>query len=234
MSISATERHVGEKLVGSPVNDAPTTVSTATQPRADLVPIGRVVRLQIHLERVAPDKSLYECPTPRDHLLPVDALSCDRRGVSGVLPDGSLQHDLHHKDHPKSRFRRANDISLMLLGHYEKIREKFGEHMVDGIAGENMLIDYDGILTIEDLEHGLVIEGDGPRLSIDAWRIATPCSPFSKLATGIPPDEKPDRRVSDALTFLNNGTRGFYGTLAEDLISPVEIRPGDMVYLRKA
>jgi hypothetical protein len=197
-----------------------------------LVPIGRIIRTQIHLERIADGASLYDSPTPADHLLQVDALVCDHRGVCGVLPDGSLQKDLHHKDHPRSRFRRANDISLMPLGHYDRIRDEFGEHMVNGIAGENVLIDHDGTLTIEDLAHGIVI-GDGARsLSIDAWRIATPCAPFSKLASGLAPDQKPDRRVTHALSFLNHGTRGFYGTLAEDLSSPVKIRAGDMVYLK--
>lgn len=198
-----------------------------------LVPIGQIVRTQIHLERIAPDASLYDSPTPGDHLLQVSALVCDHRGVCGVAPDGSLQRDLHHKDHPRSRFRRANDISLMLLGHYARMRDNFGEHMVDGIAGENILIDYDERLTLDELAGGIVI-GDGERqLSIEAWRIATPCTPFSKFAAGISPGEKPDQRVTNALKFLNAGMRGFYGTLADDLASPVEIRAGDAVYLRK-
>lgn len=196
----------------------------------DFVPVGQVIRLQIHLERIAPDKSLYHSPTPADHLCQVDALRCDHRGVCGVMADGSLQQDLHHKDHPQSRFRRANDISLMLSGHYAKIREKFGDHMVDGIAGENVLVDFDEIMTIDDLASGIVIGDDDRQLPIEAWRIATPCAPFSRLAAKVSLDEKPDRRVTEALTFLNHGMRGFYGTLAEHLTSPVDIRVGDTVY----
>lgn len=166
-------------------------------------------------------------------MLRVDAIRCDHRGVCGVMPDGSLQKDLHHKDHPHSRFRQANDISLMFLGHYAKIRERFGDHMVNGIAGQNVLVDFDDVLTIDDLANGILI-GDGDRqLPIASWRIATPCAPFSRFAARVSLDEKPDRRVTDALAFLNHGTRGFYGTLTDDLTSPVEIRVGDTVYRRK-
>jgi hypothetical protein len=205
-----------------------------TNETGTLIPIGRVVRLQIHLERIAPGASLYDAVTPLDHLMHVDALSCDHRGVCGITADGDLQRDLHHKDHAVSHYRRANDISLMATGHYSQIQERFGEHMVHGIAGENVLIDYEDVLTLDDLAGGMVI-GDGERrFSIDAWRIATPCAPFSWVAAGIPPGEKPDQRMTEALKFLSNGMRGFYGTLPAELSIPVTICVGDMVYLRRA
>lgn len=205
-----------------------------TSEASGITPIGRIARLQVHLERISPDASLYDTPAPEEHMMQVEALILDRRGVSGVMPNGGIRQDIHHRDHPLSRYRKANDISLMPTGHYAEIRQRYGDHMRDGIVGENILIDHDGILTLEDLAGGVII-GEGDRaFLIDAWRIATPCSPFSRFAAGIPLDVKPDQRLTEALHFLNNGMRGFYGAFPESLDTAVEIRIGDNVYLRSA
>lgn len=188
--------------------------------------------MQIHLERIAPDASLYATPTPADHMVPVAALRCDHRGVSGITASDELQPDVHHRDHPHSRYRTGNDISLMATGHYERMRDRFGEHMTDGIAGENVLIDFDGVLSLDDLAPGLVIGDGDDAFPIDAWRIAMPCAPFSRFASRVPADEKPDKRVTNALRFLNNGMRGFYGAFPDDMPA-VEIRAGDIFYMHK-
>jgi hypothetical protein len=196
-----------------------------------LVPLGPIIRLQVQAEKIKSGEGIRERYTPQEHLTPVDALRLDSGGVCGITVDGDVINDVHHRDHPRSRFRATNGISLLTSGHYAKMREQFGDHIVDGIAGESILIDFDGVLTLDDLAHGVVI-GEGDRaVAIRSWSVAHPCAPFSRYAVQFPDDAKPDRRLTEALQFLDDGTRGFYGLL-DDLPEGREIRVGEMVYLR--
>ncbi len=47
-------------------------------------------------------------------------------------------------------------------------------------------------------------------MHLEAIIVAEPCAPFARWALQLPDDAKPDRRVTEALQFLGNGTRGFY------------------------
>lgn len=195
-----------------------------------LVPLGRIVHVQVQREKIKTGDGISERYTPDPYLTRVDALRIDPGGVTGITIDGKSIADVHHRDHPRSRFRGANGISLLTTAHYAKMRDRFGTHMFDGIAGESMLVDSGIVLESGDLAGGIVVGEGNDAISIPQWSVAHPCAPFSRYATQFPDDARPDRRLTEALQFLDNGTRGFYGIIPEEH-SGTEIRTGAMVYL---
>lgn len=205
------------------------------EPSANLVSLGPIVRLQVQRDKIKSGTKQNERYTPEENLTPVAALRIDSGGVTGVTEQDERVRDVHHRDHPNSRFRGENGISLGFTGHYVLMRDRFSDHLVDGIAGESMLVGYGGHVSLEDLEHGIVIVGeDGRRIEIGTWEVAHPCAPYSKYCLQFAEGQKADRRVTEALMFLDDGMRGFNGTYGDDQPAGSEIRVGDMVYIRKA
>jgi hypothetical protein len=199
----------------------------------NLVPLGPIVRLQVQREKIKTGTKPDERYTPEENLTPVAALRIDSGGVSGVTERDEIIPDVHHRDHPRSRFRGENGISLGFTTHYALMRDRFGEHLVEGIAGESMLVETGGTVSLDDLAHGIVIVGeDGRRIEIGTWEVAHPCAPYSKFCLTFSEGQKADRRVTEALQFLDDGMRGFNGTYGDDQPSGSEIRVGDMVYRR--
>lgn len=200
-----------------------------------LVPLGRIVRLQVQREKIKSGKGPDERYTPHDHLISVAAIHIDSGGVTGVTESGETIPDVHHRDHPRSRFRGENGVSMGFTGHYARMRERFGEHLVDGIAGESILVENAGLVSLADLTNGIVLTGTDERvIEIDTWDVAHPCAPFSKFCLRFLEGQKADRRVTETLQFLENGMRGFNGTYRADQPQGAIIRIGDTVYLRKA
>lgn len=197
-----------------------------------LVPLGPIVRLQVQVEKIKTGEGIHQRYTPDQNLRTVEALLLDSGGVYGRSLGGQTLPDVHHRDHPRSRFRGANGISLLTTGHYAKMRERFGGHLTDGIAGESLLVQCDGVMTLDALANGIVIGEGEDAVSVETWEMAHPCTPFSRFALQFPDDQKPDRRITEALQFLDDGTRGFNGLYHGQSPNPVEIRLGDMVYLR--
>ncbi|HWV23567.1 MAG TPA: hypothetical protein VNZ58_05215 [Thermomicrobiales bacterium] len=193
------------------------------------VPLGAVAHLQVQREKIKSGNKPHERYTPQGILTRVDALVLATGGVTGLL-DGEEIVDVHSEMHPRSRFRGINGISFLTTGHYAKMRARFGDHLADGIAAESLLVDSDRILTLDDLARGIAIGGGNDPIVIHEWSVAHPCIPFSRFATRFPDDAKPDRRITEALRFLDDGTRGFYGVLPETYAGRV-IRVGDIVSL---
>ena len=106
-----------------------------------------------------------------------------------------------------------NGISLGFTTHYLAMRQRFGQHLCDGIAGENILIEVDRQFPLEDLAGGVVVEGaSGRRLELRPVIVAAPCVEFARYALRFPDDNRPDATVTEALRFLDAGLRGFYAT----------------------
>ena len=175
----------------------------------DLTPIGTVVRLQVQRSRLKPGPAptrVYD-PAP---LLEVEALEVGPRGVVGVTTDGPVR-DVHHADHPDSRNRRlANGLSLLPRAHYAALRGRYGSHLVDGAAGESLLLDTGGPWSEADVAGTLWLEtADGELLELPETVAAPPCVEFSRFCLGIEPGPVgPD--VRQALVDLDAGARGFY------------------------
>jgi hypothetical protein len=162
--------------------------------------IGTVIRLQVQRSRLKPGPATTRVYDPAP-LVEVAELRITPRGVVG---DGIL--DVHNADHPDSRnVKLLNGVSVMTASRYRALRETYGEHLVDGIAGESLLLDTEHR---EDLSGGLVLEtADGP-LAFESIP-APPCVEFSRFVVGRGAgDVGPE--VMATLEALDGGARGFY------------------------
>lgn len=191
--------------------------------------IGHIVRLQVqtaHLKRGDQPHRWYD-PAP---ITDVASLRLDDGGVVGLGDNGAVHHDVHHRDHPISRYRGENGVSVGFTSHYGEMRHRFGEHLADGIAGENILIACDALHSTESLGPELVVETDGDIVRINDVMVAAPCVEFTRFCLQFPADRKPDRTVTEALQFLHNGMRGFYAAFDPHISTATELRVGDPVY----
>lgn len=191
--------------------------------------LGEIVRLQVQVESIKTGKKQYERYTPEEHLKTVETLRLNADGVQGVASDGSILPDVHNRSHPRSKYRGNNGISLGFTAHYDAMRERFGDHMTDGIAAESILVDHADMIPIDEIARGIVIKGEEREMLIGPWDVAHPCAPFSKFCLQFPEGAKPDKRITETLQFLENGMRGFVAVHPEGA-EPVEIHVGDTVY----
>lgn len=158
------------------------------------------------------------------------ALRLSERGVRGIDTSGASILDAHHVDHPQSRHRGgANGVSLGFLPHYDAMRARFGPHLSNGIAGENILIESELALRPEDFAEQLIIRParGGADVYLRDVFAAEPCSEFSAFCAGriIGGAE-----LAQVLDFLSEGRRGFYATLDAPL-PEAEVHPGDMLWI---
>jgi hypothetical protein len=171
--------------------------------------IGTVARLQVQRSRLKPGPAATRVYDPAP-LLEVAALDIGPRGVVGVTADGPML-DVHHADHPESRKRRlANGLSLLPRAHYDALRVRYGGHVLDGTAGESLLLATDGPWNPVDLPDTLLLEAvDGDLVPLAQVQPAPPCVEFSRwclhtAAADVGP------QVLSGLDDLDGGARGFY------------------------
>ena len=175
--------------------------------------LGTVARLQVQRSPLKPGPRgtrVYD-PAP---LLEVAALEVGPRGVSGQSGSGAVL-DVHHADHPDSRnVKLLNGLSLLPRAHYERLRARFGDHLVDGSAGESVLLDSEGPWAAADLAGDLVLEtAAGDLLPLGSVMPAAPCVEFARFCLQRPPGPD-DEELAAALEDLDHGTRGFYVVVA--------------------
>jgi hypothetical protein len=171
--------------------------------------LGTVVRVQVQRSRLKPGprgSRVYD-PSP---LLEVPALDVGPRGVVGVTETGPVL-DVHHADHPDSRnVQLRNGLSLLPKAHYAALRDRFGRHLVDGAAGESVLLDTAGPWTMDALSGSLALEtADGDLLPLVEPMAAAPCVEFTRFCLQRPPGPDDDE-LAAALPELDGGVRGFY------------------------
>ena len=111
------------------------------------------------------------------------------------------------------------------------MRTRFGQHMIDGCAGENILVEVDREIKLDDLRKGMTIQTQdtGVIVHLRGLRVAAPCMEFSQFAAnqGMPLAEEDLKR---ALQFLHNGRRGFYATAVSSQ-EAVALRAEDKVFV---
>ena len=189
--------------------------------------IGAIVRLQVQPTslKVGERPRRYD-PSP---LRSVPALRLEPAGVTGIDEDDTAIGDVHHRDHPAAKNRGgSNGLSVGFTAHYAAMRGRFGAHLADGLAGENVLVDTDRLYGEEDLAAGLMIEtASGEHVQLDRVLVAAPCVEFARFALRFPDGARPDRSVSEAVKFLDGGLRGYYATPRAAAV----IRVGDRVFL---
>lgn len=194
-------------------------------------PFGEIVLLQVQIASLkvgeAPQRRYDPSPLRR-----VSRLALSEDGVGGLDDDGAALPDVHHRAHPASKNRGGtNGISVGFTSHYDVMRARCGEHLGDGIAGENVLIRLDradGLVQEDDPRGGLVIETEGGLVRLGELFVAAPCVEFARYALRFPDDRRPDRTVTEAVQFLDAGMRGFYASYAGE---PAIVRVGDRVLL---
>jgi hypothetical protein len=190
--------------------------------------IGTILRLQVQESSLkVGDKPRRYDPAP---IRSVPAISLSAAGVVGLAENGETIVDVHHRDQPAGKNRAGeNGISLGFTGHYRAMRHRFGPHLADGIAGENILIAAHRQFEVAELAGGVVVEGTGGR-QLELWPIivAAPCVEFSRYVLQFPNGARPDATVTEALRFLDAGMRGFYATYEGE---PAVVEVGARVFL---
>ena len=170
----------------------------------------------------------YYNPAP---LLVVERLLLAPAGVSAVSAAGESIIDVHHAGHPESKNRLGtNGISIGFTSHYDAIRDRYGAHLTDGCAGENILVESDHVWSIDQLGVALMIQcADGQIVALADLITAAPCVEFSRFAH-LSAEPLTSDQLRTTLQFLDGGMRGFYARLADGQ-GDAEIRAGDRVFV---
>jgi len=188
--------------------------------------IGQIVGLQVQRSSLKVGERRRYDPAPLRSLAAL-ALSAD--GVTGCAEDGAQILDVHNRMHPGSKnVKGINGVSVGFTAHYAAMRARFGPHLTDGIAGENILVAADQQVARESLAGGLLVRGgEGSGVRLVRVLIAEPCLEFSRYAERLAADAPPEGVVREALQFLREGMRGYYASLEGE---PGVVRLGDSVY----
>jgi len=193
----------------------------------------------VSLVQIQPQGLIVETPgkTPNGYFydpgrrVEVDRLEITPRGIEATLPGGEQVLDIHHLDHPDKAYEDDDLVSIGFTAHYKAKRAEFGDHMVDGIAGENIIIESPGEVWLDDLGKRVGIENleSGEVALLDVVEFAAPCVEFSQFCAQRQYEKIETPRLREILRFLGMGRRGFLLVLA-GAKDPVTIRPGDAVF----
>jgi hypothetical protein len=192
--------------------------------------IGPIERLQIQRERLVIGTRPNRVYRP-DPLTAVDSMVLSPDGPLAKINDGWVVA-VHHAAHPANPMPNLDRmLSVGFTSHYAAMAARFGAAPI-GIAGENIIVAADRMITSSDLAGGLVIERpDGARIELKGAAVAEPCVPFTRYLLN---DQEADLElVTPNRDFLRNGMRGFVMATA-GLAESVEISVGDLVYSRSS
>jgi hypothetical protein len=163
----------------------------------------------------------------------VDCLDITPRGIEATLPGGEHVLDIHHLDHPDKAYEEDDLVCVGFTAHYDAMRKEFGKHMVDGIAGENILVDFSDEVWPTDLGEQLEIENQdtGQIANLEVVEFASPCVEFGQFCARRQHEEIATPQMREILRFLGKGRRGFLLVLhqAHDIVT---VRPGDRMFTR--
>ena len=148
----------------------------------------------------------------------VDQLLVNSKGIEANTPDGNHVLDIHHLDHPDKEYDDDDLVCIGFTSHYDKMRERFGEHMVYGSAGENIIIENPKEISLADLGSQIAIENQetGQLMVLGEGQIAEPCDEFSHFVTQSQDERLPADKLKETLQFLRKGRRGFLFVLANE------------------
>lgn len=171
---------------------------------------GRIVRLQAQVSSLKQGEAPRRWYDPAP-IISTPALRLTQDGVFAISKSGDEAVDVHNRLHPGSKFRGDNGVSIGFVSHYDAMRARFGGHLTDGIAGENILVEIDRMVHPDEIALGLVIRtASGYEIRLTDIIVAPPCVEFARYALRYPRDARPDRAVTEAVRFLHHGMRGYY------------------------
>jgi len=161
----------------------------------------------------------------------VEKLIITSLGIEATTVSGEHVLDIHHMNHPGKKYGNDDLVSMGFTSHYAAMQERFGAHMVDGAAGENIIIEYDREVWLDDLGQQVVIENadTGKKTYLDVLKFAAPCEEFSHFVADSQHERLPPDELKATLQFLNNGRRGFLLVLSEGQ-ETATVQAGDRVF----
>ena len=162
----------------------------------------------------------------------VDSLQISPLGIEAITPDGKQVLDIHHIDHPDKKYDNDDLVCIGFSSHYAAMRARFGEHMVDGVAGENIIIQAEKEIWPEELGQRIGFESSetGDITFLDVVKYAAPCEEFSHFAAQSQHKRLPAAELKATLQFLGNGRRGYLLVLSDGQ-EPVIVQPQDRVFV---
>jgi hypothetical protein len=170
--------------------------------------LGTIVRLQVQRSSLKTGVSPLRVYDP-EPILAVGQLAVGPDGVFGLGPDGGWIVDVHHRSHPDTKNQDGqHGISIGFSGHYHAMRDRLGERVELGCAGENIIVETPGRLTLDELLPGVaVVSPTGEELlRLTVLDVAHPCRPFTGWAVGGMVESDV---LKAHLQFLEGGMRGF-------------------------
>lgn len=173
-----------------------------------------IVRLQVQTDPLKPGRAplrRYD-PTPIES---VPRLEVSSQGVVGLGRGLGRLLDVHHVDHPATRDPRGRGgVSIMGTGDYAALRARYGEHLVEGIAGETILVEApDGLAGLAMPDAITVRTAAGP-LVLQQVRVAEPCVEFARFCLRQEPSATVGDDIKQALVDLGDGARGYRAVAA--------------------
>ncbi len=164
----------------------------------------------------------------------VDQLLINKKGIEATTPNGVHVLDIHHLDHPDKEYDDDDLVCIGFTSHYDKMRERFGDHMVYGSAGENIIIENSDEVWLDDLGDQIAIENQetGQQLLLGQVQVADPCDEFSHFVAQSQEERLPAQELKGILKFLSDGRRGFLMVLAQGQENGI-VRPGDKIFVVK-
>jgi len=190
----------------------------------------------VKLVQVQPSGLIIETPSGYFYdvtrRVEVDRLIINSLGIEAITPNGEHVLDIHHINHPDKAYDDDDLVSFGFTSHYEAMRERFGENMVDGSAGENIIIEYEDEVWLDGMGRQIAIESanTGHRTLLDVLSFAPPCEEFSHFVAQSQHERLPAAELKSILQFLNNGRRGFLLILSEGQ-EEATVKPGDRVFV---
>ncbi|MGJ3238457.1 MAG: hypothetical protein ACFE0Q_07105 [Anaerolineae bacterium] len=185
--------------------------------------IGTVKFVQVQqdqMKAVEGDVRVYR-PDP---LQTVTSLHLTATGIVGIASSGLKVTDVHNEAHPRSRYRGDNKISLGFVQHYEQMRGRFGDHLKDGVGGENIIIDTGGDLPAMHRYRRFFLKHGEQLTELKRMIPAPPCREFSVFCLQVPQcaDE-----IKATLQFLADGLRGYYADVMPAPDQAIVVQAGD-------
>jgi hypothetical protein len=185
--------------------------------------LGRIVRIQVQRD---PIKLKGEGYFP-DPLLSGQEASLGPQGIVLRHDDGWVI-DTHHASHPRARGGGNRALSVGFTSHYYAMAERFGKAPL-GVAGENLIVGADGIVTEADLAGTVVVRTAEGEIPLTGASVAAPCKEFCTFMLGR--DGVLDREeIAADMDFLADGMRGFILEVAH-LDRHHAVRVGDEVFV---
>jgi len=163
----------------------------------------------------------------------VEELIINKKGIEAATTEGEHVLDIHHLDHPDKEYDDDDLVCIGFTSHYDSMQERFGDHMVYGSAGENIIIENPEHIWLEDLEGQVAFENQdtGQMLILEDVLVAEPCDECSHFSAKSQDERLPAEELKEILQFLRKGRRGFLMVLKE---GQGIVRPGDKVFAVKS